>query len=93
MAGVALGAFAELDTAFHPWQHGCMPVASPITIHNEQVKLFAASLERVGTSALTVGVFVPIAAAFFRIEGFNREPLPLMIGVVCWSLLAAILYI
>ena len=54
-----------------------MPVASPITIHNEEVKLFAASLERVGTSALTVGVFVPLAAAFFKIEGFNRDPLPL----------------
>lgn len=70
-----------------------MPVASQVTIHNEQVKLFAASLERVGTSALTVGVFVPLAAAFFKIEGFNREPLPIIIGVVCWSLLAALLYV
>ena len=70
-----------------------MPVASPVTIHNEQVKLFAASLERVGTSALTVGVFVPLAAAFFKIEGFNRELLPIIIGVACWSLLAALLYI
>ena len=67
--------------------------ASPVTIHNEQVKMFAASLERVGISALTVGVFAPIAAAFFKIEGFNRDPLPLIIGVVCWSLLAALLYI
>lgn len=70
-----------------------MPAASPVTIHNEQVKLFAASLERVGTSALTVGVFVPLAAAFFKIEGFNRDPLPIIIGVVCWSLLAALLYV
>jgi len=70
-----------------------MPVASPVTIHNEQVKLCAASLERVGTSALTVGAFVPIAAAFFKIEGFNRDPLPLVVGVMCWSLLAALLYI
>jgi hypothetical protein len=70
-----------------------MPVASPVTIHNEQVKLFAASLERVGTSAVTVGVFAPIAAAFFKIEGFNRDPLPIIVGVVSWLLLAAILYI
>jgi len=70
-----------------------MPAASPVTIHNEQVKLFATSLERVGTSALTVGVFAPIAAAFFKIEGFNRDPLPLIIGVVCWSLLAPLLYV
>lgn len=70
-----------------------MPAASPVTIHNEQVKLFAAQFERLGTSAATIGVFAPIAAAFFKIEGFNREPLPIVVGVLCWLLLAIILYI
>jgi|KBSSwiStaDraftv2_1062776.scaffolds.fasta_scaffold155824_3 hypothetical protein len=70
-----------------------MPAASPVTIHNEQVKLFASSLERAGTSAITVGVFAPLAAALFKLEGFNQELLPTIMGVVCWALLAAFLYI
>jgi len=70
-----------------------MPAASPVTIHNEQVKLFASSLERLGTSAITVGVFAPIAAAFFKIEGFNLDLLPIIMGVGCWALLAVVLYI
>lgn len=62
-------------------------------IHNEQVKLLAASQERAGTSAITIGVFAPLAAALFKIEGINQALLPTIMGVVCWALLAAVLYI
>jgi hypothetical protein len=70
-----------------------MPAASPETIHNEQVKLFAAALDRAGTAAWTVGVFGPVAAAFFRIPGFNSEPLPVILGTLCWAMFAVILHI
>ncbi len=70
-----------------------MPAASPVTIHNERVKLLAASQERAGTSAITIGVFAPLAAVLFKVEGINQALWPTIIGVVCWALLAAILYI
>ena len=70
-----------------------MPAASPVTIHDEQIKLLAASLERAGTSAVTVGVFAPLAAALFKIEGINQALFPTIMGVLCWVLLATSLYI
>jgi len=70
-----------------------MSAATPEAIHNEQVKLFASALDRAGTAAWTVGVFGPLAAAFFRIQGFNTELLPIMVGTACWALLAIILHI
>lgn len=70
-----------------------MPVASPVTIHNEQVKLFAACLERIGTAILTVGVFTPIAAAAFRIPGFIPDPLNAIFGSMAFLLVAILFYV
>lgn len=67
--------------------------ASSATIHNEQVKLFAACLERIGTAILTVGVFTPIAAAAFRVPGFIPDPLNVICGSMAFMLVAVLFYV
>jgi hypothetical protein len=58
----------------------------------EQTKLFANSLDRAGTSCLTVGVFAPIAAALYG-NGtfFTSGPWVIVICAVCWLLAAFVL--
>lgn len=60
----------------------------------EQTKLFANSLDRAGTSCLTVGVFAPIAAALYG-NGtfFSAGPWIIVICALCWFLAAFALHI
>jgi len=50
-------------------------------IHNERIKLHAAVLNANAGSSVTVGVFAPIAAAFYSVNGtYSLSPQNIVIG-------------
>ncbi len=62
-------------------------------IHNEQTKYIANAFDRASTSCLTVGVFAPIAAAFYAPAGSMVSALPLVAVGACWLFAASILHL
>ena len=62
-------------------------------VHNERTKLLALALNTASTSAFTVGVLAPVAAAFYN---FSLPGLPLhflVVGAALWILLAVVLHL
>jgi hypothetical protein len=70
-----------------------MPAASSETIHNEQVKLFAAALDRASTTSWALGVLAPLATAFYNPPALATGLWPTVLGTICWMLLATILHL
>ena len=58
----------------------------PHLVHNEQIKLFAGMLDRVGTVCLAVGVATPISAFVIGAPQMPMANLPWLIGSgVVWT--------
>jgi len=55
-------------------------IAVPHIVHNEQTKLFAGMLDRVGTVCLAVGVATPISAFVIGPPQVQMPNLPWLIG-------------
>ena len=54
-------------------------------IDNERTKLLANALDRASTASLALGVFAPVAAAFFGAQTGGEVPWPtLTIGAFIW---------
>ncbi|MGI2034928.1 hypothetical protein ACRQ1B_21320 [Rhizobium panacihumi] len=59
--------------------------------HNEQTKYIANAFDRASTSCLTVGVFAPIAAAFYAPVGAVASTVTVVVVGSCWFFAAAVL--
>lgn len=62
-------------------------------IHNERTKLFANALDRASTACVTVGVFAPMAAAFYNFSGSVIPLKIIVIGATAWILAALVLHL
>jgi len=62
-------------------------------IHNERVKLLALALNTGATSAFTVGVLAPVAAAFYDFGPSRNAPRSVMLGAVLWIGAAIVLHL
>jgi hypothetical protein len=61
-------------------------------IHNERSKLLANALDRASTACLAVGVFGPIAAAYYGPLG-STPVWVVMVGVASWGSAALFLHV
>jgi len=52
----------------------------------EKKKLLANSLDRASTSCLTLGVFGPLAAAYFNLPGLSGNQWSFVVGAISWGL-------
>ena len=53
-------------------------------IHNERTKLLALAFNSAATSAFTVGVLAPVAAAFYDFGTSRQPPEAVILGVFLW---------
>jgi hypothetical protein len=58
----------------------------------EKKKLLANNLDRASTSCLTLGVFGPLAAAYFNLPGVSVNQWSFVVGAVCWGLASLALH-
>jgi hypothetical protein len=58
----------------------------------EKKKLLANNLDRASTSCLTLGVFGPLAAAYFNLPGISGSQWNFVIGATCWGLASLALH-
>jgi hypothetical protein len=65
----------------------------PDVVLNEQTKLLANALDRASTMCLTVGVFGPLAAAYYSAYGLSAEVWIYVIGAASWGLAALFLHL
>jgi uncharacterized membrane protein YgdD (TMEM256/DUF423 family) len=61
-----------------------MEAAAVSLIHNERVKLLALAFNTAATSAFTVGVLAPVAAAFYDLGTARVSPRTVMLGACLW---------
>jgi hypothetical protein len=59
----------------------------------EKRKLFANNLDRASTACLTLGLFGPIAAAYFSVPSISVTLLKFVVGATCWGLASLALHI
>ena len=53
-------------------------------IHNERTKLLALAFNAAATSAFTVGVLAPVAAAFYDLGTSRPAPKAVILGAFLW---------
>jgi MFS-type transporter involved in bile tolerance (Atg22 family) len=62
-------------------------------IHNERTKLLALALNAAATSAFTVGVLAPVAAAFYDLGASRKAPGVVVLGAFLWIGAAVVLHL
>ena len=62
-------------------------------IHNERVKLLALAFNTASTSAFTVGVLAPVAAAFYDFGPTREAPRSVILGAVLWIGASVVLHL
>ena len=62
-------------------------------IHNERVKLLALAFNTAATSAFTVGVLAPVAAAFYDFGPTREGAKTVVVGAVLWIVAAVMLHL
>ena len=62
-------------------------------IHNERVKLLALAFNTAATSAFTVGVLAPVAAAFYDFGPSRDAPRTVILGALLWIAAAVMLHL
>jgi hypothetical protein len=62
-------------------------------IHNERTKLLALAFNTAATSAFTVGVLAPVAAAFYDLGSSRQSPKAVMLGAFFWIGAAVVLHL
>lgn len=62
-------------------------------IHNERVKLLALAFNTAATSAFTVGVLAPVAAAFYDFGPTRDGHGPVFLGAILWIGAAVVLHL
>jgi uncharacterized protein YaiE (UPF0345 family) len=62
-------------------------------IHNERVKLLALAFNTASTSAFTVGVLAPVAAAFYDFGPSREAPKTVVVGAFLWIGASVVLHL
>ncbi len=62
-------------------------------IHNERVKLLALAFNTASTSAFTVGVLAPVAAAFYDLAPSREAPRTVVLGALLWIGASVVLHL
>lgn len=62
-------------------------------IHNERTKLLALTLNTAATSAFTVGVLAPVAAAFYDLGASRQATRVVVLGAFLWIGAAVVLHL
>ena len=62
-------------------------------IHNERVKLLALAFNTAATSAFTVGVLAPVAAAFYDLTPSRGAPRTVILGAFLWIGASVVLHL
>ena len=62
-------------------------------IHNERTKLLALAFNTAATSAFTVGVLAPVAAAFYDLGTSHAAPRAVILGAFLWIGASVVLHL
>ena len=62
-------------------------------IHNERTKLLALAFNTAATSAFTVGVLAPVAAAFYDFGASRQPPKAVILGAFLWIGASVVLHL
>ena len=62
-------------------------------IHNERAKLLALAFNTAATSAFTVGVLAPVAAAFYDFGTSRQPPKAVILGAFLWIGASVVLHL
>ena len=62
-------------------------------IHNERTKLLALAFNTVATSAFTVGVLAPVAAAVYDLGASRQPPKAVILGAFLWIGASVVLHL
>ena len=62
-------------------------------VHNERTKLLALAFNTAATSAFTVGVLAPVAAAFHDLGSSRQPPKAVILGACLWIGASVVLHL
>jgi MFS-type transporter involved in bile tolerance (Atg22 family) len=62
-------------------------------IHNERTKLLALAFNTAATSAFTVGVLAPVAAAVYDLGASRQPPKAVILGAFLWIGASVVLHL
>ena len=62
-------------------------------VHNERTKLLALAFNSAATSAFTVGVLAPVAAAFYDFGTSRQPPEAVILGAFFWIGASVVLHL
>ena len=62
-------------------------------IHNERTKLLSLALNTAATSAFTVGVLAPVAAAVYDLGASRQPPRAVILGAFLWIGASVVLHL